>query len=82
MNNDRTVKLDGKLFEAPVGLIGMQVVLRFENYESIEVFLDDQSRGFLVPLNQEINSRVKRENSSPASSQAGGKLFEMARGNR
>lgn len=78
VNNDRTVKLDGRLFEAPIGLIGMQVVLRFEDYDSVEVFLDEHSRGFLVPLNQEINSRVKRENSSPSAPQSGGKLFEMA----
>jgi len=82
VNNDRSVKLDGRLFEAPVGLIGMQIVLRFEDYDNIEVFLDEQSRGFLTPLNQEINSRVKRENASPQSSQSGGKLFEMATGSR
>ena len=38
VNNDRTVKLDGRLFEAPTGLVGMQVVLRFESYDRIEVF--------------------------------------------
>lgn len=77
VNNDRTIKLDNHLFEAPTGLVGRQVILRFENYDRVEVFLEDQSMGFLTLLNQEINSRIKRENSGnsdPAIS--GGKLFE------
>lgn len=60
VNNDRTVKLKGQLFEAPVGLIGHQVSLRYENADRIEVFLDDESKGFLTPLNTDVNSRVKR----------------------
>jgi putative transposase len=60
VNNDRTVKLDGQLFEAPIGLIGQQVTLRFESYDRIEVFLDEKSKGFLTLLNPAINSRVKR----------------------
>jgi hypothetical protein len=61
VNNDRTVKLDGRLFEAPAGLVGMKVILRFENYDRIEVFLDDQSKGFLRDLDQGVNSRIKRD---------------------
>ena len=77
VKNDRSVKLDGQLFEAPLGLIGMQVVLRFDKYDHIEVFLDDKSRGFLIPLNQELNSRVKRESPSNQNfpPQLDGKLF-------
>jgi len=77
VNNDRTVRLDGMVFEAPTGLVGLQVTLRYENYDRIEVFVDEQSKGFLKPLNQEINSRVKRENYTPT---GGGKLFERAGG--
>jgi hypothetical protein len=40
---------------------GMKVVLRFENYDRIEVFLDDQSKGFLRDLDQGVNSRIKRD---------------------
>lgn len=77
VNNDRTVKLDGRLFEAPVGLVGQQVILRFENYDRIEVFLEDQSMGFLKSLNAEVNSRVGRTTDSTKSKAApGGKLFE------
>lgn len=61
VNNDRTVRLDGLLFEAPAGLIGQQVTLRFENYERIEVFTDEASRGFLKKLDVQVNSRVKRD---------------------
>lgn len=77
VNNDRTVKLDGRLFEAPTGLIGRKVTLRFENYDRIEVFEGDVSKGFLSPLDPGINSRTKRAHDSPSSSgTSGGKLFE------
>ena len=60
----------------------MQVVLRFEDYDNIEVYLDDQSKGFLKPLNQVINSRVKREAETALTSSipSGGQLFEMGTG--
>jgi len=77
VNNDRTVRLDTRLYEAPHGYIGQQVILRFENYERIEVFSDGNSVGFLTALNQEVNSRVRREeNASPPKPGPGGKLFE------
>jgi hypothetical protein len=53
----------------------MKVVLRFENYDRIEVFVDGSSRGFLRDLDQEVNSRVKRIATPPPAS--GGKLFEQ-----
>jgi putative transposase len=78
VNNDRTVKLHGRLYEAPRGLVGMKIMLRFENYDRIEVFVDDTSRGFLKDLDQEVNSRVNRsETPPPALPAAGGKLFEQ-----
>jgi putative transposase len=80
VNNDRTVKLDGRLYEAPAGLIGSEVVLRFENYDRIEVFLDDESKGFLKILNQEVNSRVKRvAENTDRKAPGGGTLFEQIR---
>jgi hypothetical protein len=55
----------------------MKVVLRFEETDRIEVFVDDKSRGFLKDLNQEVNSRIKRESVPPAGSTvSGGRLFE------
>ena len=78
MNNDRTVRLDNRLYEAPHGYIGQQVVLRFENYQRIEVFdCEGASVGFLTALDQQVNSRVKRtENPDSSNRKAGGKLFE------
>jgi hypothetical protein len=59
----------------------MNVILRYEELDNIEVFVDDSSRGYLKNLNQEINSRVKR---NPASLQpplvTGGQLFERKSG--
>ena len=75
VNNDRSVKLDGKTFEAPTGLVGLQVTLRFENYDRIEVFVDEDSKGFLKPLDVHVNSRVGREKSEAVSAPAGGQLF-------
>jgi putative transposase len=76
---DRTVQLNSRLYEAPAGLAGMKVVLRYEEPDRIEVFVDDSSKGFLKDLNQEVNSRVKRDNKStdtPALPPVtGGKLF-------
>ena len=36
-------------------------MLRYENHERIEVFLDEQSKGFLTPLHKQGNSRISRE---------------------
>ena len=82
VNNDRTVKLAGRLFEAPTGLVGMRVVLRFENYDRIEVFAGEESKGFLKNLNQEVNSRIRRKTVSSIAAQTqttGGSLFEKIR---
>ena len=82
VNNDRTVKLAGRLFEAPTGLVGMRVILRFENYDRIEVFAGEESKGFLKNLNQEVNSRIKRKTVSSIAAQTqttGGSLFEKIR---
>lgn len=76
VNNDRTIKLDGMLFEAPTGLVGLEVVLRFENYDHVEVFLDEESKGYLKQLDQVINSRVKRERAAETTPHEGGTLFE------
>jgi hypothetical protein len=37
-----------RLYEAPSGLVGMKVILRFENYDRIEVFLDEKVKGILA----------------------------------
>lgn len=60
---DRTVSLDGKIFEAPVPLIGKQVTLLFhpEEPDRAEVLFKGQSYGFLAPVNLAVNCRAKRD---------------------
>ena len=62
VDKDRTVSLNGKLYEAPLGLIGKQVMLLYHDHDPqrIEVIFDERSWGFLIPLNLHANSRVKR----------------------
>jgi putative transposase len=62
---DRTITLDGRLFEAPVVLIGQKVLLLYHEHEPerVEVFLDQVSYGLLVPVDLHVNCRVKRDNS-------------------
>ena len=77
VNKDRTVKLDGLLFEAPVGLVGQKITLRYENHYRIEVFVDEISKGFLSPLDPHINSRMRRDKiEQDAPKTTGGRLFE------
>jgi len=60
---DRTISLNGKIFEAPVALIGKQVTVLYhpEEPERAEVLFKGQSYGFLVPVNLAVNCRAKRD---------------------
>jgi transposase InsO family protein len=62
VDKDRTVSLHGRVYETPVGLIGKTVMLLYhgEDPQRIEVFFEESSWGFLIPLNPAINSRVRR----------------------
>jgi len=62
VDKDRTVSLNGTLFEAPVGLIGKTVTLLYHKHDPkrVEVMVDEKSYGFLTLLNVGINSRVRR----------------------
>ena len=64
VDRDRTVSLNGKLYEAPVALIGKRVeILYHENdSERIEIRFGKQSYGYLQPVDIHINCRVKRHN--------------------
>jgi len=92
VDRDRTVTLDGKIYEGPVELIEKNVHLLYHKNDPqrIEIFYQDRSYGFLVPLNPHINARIKRnahhtdieaQRPSPppppiTKSYQGGKLFE------
>jgi putative transposase len=62
VNKYRSISLNGRLYEAPVGLIGQTVSLLYhpEDSSRIEVFLEGGSWGFLSLLNPQVNSRVRR----------------------
>lgn len=63
VNRDRTVSIDGRVYEAPTRLIGEQVSLLYheEAPDRVEIVLGGQTQGFLVPLDLHINSQIKRE---------------------
>jgi putative transposase len=60
---DRSVSLNGRLFEAPTGLIGKIVTLFYHDHDPsrVEVFYADTSYGYLVPLDLHINARIRRD---------------------
>jgi transposase InsO family protein len=65
VDRDRTVSLNGRLYEAPIPLIGKTITLLYHEGDSarIEAFDNDVSYGMLVPLDMKINCRVRRESS-------------------
>lgn len=89
VDKDRTVSLCGKAYEAPVELTGRKVVLLYnpDDLHRVEVFHNEQSCGFLVPLNPHINCKIRRMHktteivpgqecpSETPQSYSGGKLF-------
>ena len=62
VDRDRTVSILGRLYEAPVELIGKSVTLLYHETEPmrIEVFYNNKSYGMLEPLNLNINCRIRR----------------------
>ena len=60
---DRTVTLNGRLFEAPVALIGQQVDLLYhpDQPRKVEVMMSNKSYGYLQPVDLAVNCRVKRD---------------------
>lgn len=62
VDKDRTVSLNGRLYEAPVDLIGRVATLLFHEADPVrvEVFFEGVSRGMLVPLDMNVNCRIRR----------------------
>jgi transposase InsO family protein len=62
VGKDRTVVLNGSLYEAPVALIGCQVELLYQPDEKnrVEIRYKSQSYGFLHAVDVHVNCRVKR----------------------
>lgn len=68
VNGDRTVTLDGQIYEAPVALIGKRIELLYHqaDLEDIEVRYRAKSYGMLRPVDLSVNYRVKRDkNNNP-----------------
>ena len=81
---DRTLTLDGNLFEAPVKLIGQRVDLLYhkDSPNSVEIRWQQKSYGYLTPVDLKINCRVKRDKnrhtqiSSERHKPSGGKIWQ------
>lgn len=85
VNKDRTVVVDGRLFEAPVSLIGKRVELTYHESEpdEVEVVWNRQSYGMLSKVSLHVNCRVKRDKNNNPDMQldgsrkySGGSLFD------
>jgi transposase InsO family protein len=65
VDRDRTVSLCGRLYEAPIPLIGKTITLLYHENDlfRVEAFYNGVTYGMLVPLNMNINCRIRRENS-------------------
>jgi transposase InsO family protein len=65
---DRTLTLNGRLFEAPVALIGQRVELLYhpDRPQKVEVRLSEKSYGYLQPVALAVNCRVKRDKNNQA----------------
>jgi putative transposase len=62
---DRTFSLAGKLYEAPVDLVGKQVRLLYHEHDPARIEMrsgDNKTYGFASVLDLNVNCRVKREN--------------------
>ena len=63
VTKDRTVSIDGRIYEAPTKLIGEQLSLLYHEYrpDHVEIIFQGQSYGLLLPLDLRINTSVKRD---------------------
>ena len=63
---DRSVTLNGRLFEAPVALIAKRIDLLYHKDQPmrVEARLSGQSYGMLQPVDLAVNCRVKRDKNS------------------
>jgi hypothetical protein len=68
IGKDRTITLNGRLYEGPVALIGKRVELLYHDteLEKVEVKYLNKSFGFIQPVDLHVNCRVKRDkNNNP-----------------
>jgi transposase InsO family protein len=68
IGKDRTLTLNGRIYEGPVALIGKRVELLYHDSdpETLEVKYQNQSYGMIRTVNLAVNCRVKRDkNNNP-----------------
>jgi len=68
INRDRSITLNGRIYEGPVALIGKRVELLYHesDLDNVEVKYKNQSYGMIRPVNLSVNYRVKRDkNNNP-----------------
>jgi transposase InsO family protein len=92
VSKDRSITLNGRLYEAPVALIGKRVELLYHESEpeNVEVKYQSKSFGMIRQVNLHVNCRVKRDkNNNPQIQGAenltkyqGGKLLSQKGENR
>jgi transposase InsO family protein len=86
---DRTITVNGRLYEAPVALIKKRVELLYHESrpESLEVKYQNKSYGMIRPVDLAVNCRVKRDKNNnpqihvnnPKTGYQGGKLWSSKR---
>lgn len=61
---DRTVALAGRLYEAPVELIGKQVSLLYHEHDParVEIIFAGKTHGFITSVDVNVNYRIRRSN--------------------
>jgi len=89
VNKDRTITLNGHLYEGPVPLIGKRVELLYHpnQPDQVEVKYQNKSFGMLALVNLNVNCRIKRDkNNNPqihsntdAGQYGGGQLWSSKR---
>jgi len=92
INKDRTITLNGRLFEGPVPLIGKRVELLYHESEpeNVEVRYQNKSFGMIRPVNLAVNCRVKRDKNNnpqiqvkdPVTGYQSGRLWSSQRSNQ
>lgn len=91
VSRDRSITLNGRLYEAPVALIGKRVELLYHGSEpeKMEVRYQDKSFGIIRTVDLNVNCRVKRDKNNNPQIQSndltkyqGGKLLSQQGENR
>lgn len=63
VTKDRTVSIEGRLYEAPTRFIGEQLCLLYHEHkpDKVEIIYQGAPYGMLVPLDPQVNTTVKRD---------------------